>query len=77
MLNEFLQLIQASVMRKNKVDEWDWRGENNLQYKVRLTYKYVRNEMSDNEEEVYKKFWKTKTLPSAQICPWRVVKDMC
>jgi len=33
MLDEFLQLIQGCVMRKHKVDEWGWRGENNLQYK--------------------------------------------
>jgi len=42
-------------------------GEERITYniKVRLTYKYLRNEMSNNEEEVYKIFWKTKTLSSA------------
>jgi len=50
-------------MNKNKEDEWLWKREDNIQYIIRLTYKKLRNEVRGEEEEVYSKLWRIKTLP--------------
>jgi len=42
---------------------------------VRFTYNRIRCEMRGDENKLFYKLWKVKTLSSAQFCAWRVMLD--
>lgn len=62
MVDDLLQQIQESDLRRDKEDEWVWKVEDNFEYIVRSTYKRTRNKLRGEDDTMFNIFWKVEAL---------------
>jgi len=72
---EFVWLVHRSSMHRENKDESVWKEDEKLEYTLKSTYKKLRNETIRENEEVYDKLCKIKSLPTTQLCLWRVLRN--
>jgi len=72
-VEEFLKLIQGCIMRIDAHDQLVWAGVIHGEYKVREAYNTLVKAVGGKNNEVFEKLWRSKGLPTAQLCAWRVL----
>jgi len=52
-----------------------WKEGKELEYTVKSTYLRLREDGVGENGMVFKKFWKSKVVPSALVTAWRVLEN--
>ena len=59
-------------LNRDIYDTWTWPGEVEGVYLVRSAYYILTNEIRDENNFLYEKFWSIKVAPNAHIFAWKV-----
>ena len=65
------------LLRKGEgtTDKWLWRDIKSIELFVKAVYNILLGEEFAVYEDLFAKFWKLNTLPSAQMTTWRVLSN--
>jgi len=62
-----LQKVQGVSVNLEKQDRWVWKEGEKSGYMVKSGYLCLRGDSEEENDTVFKKLWKSKVVPSAQV----------